>query len=75
MQKQNGKDLLAGMLLARREDGTMQYLYEQMYGRPMPSAEQSKAVGNVVPFPKQLSLGLRRKILRDAMQQLENVEK
>ena len=64
----------------------MQYLYECMYGKPMPDEEPSKPgadpgsmssagiAGNVVPFPKRFSLGLRRKILRDAMQQLETGE-
>jgi hypothetical protein len=86
MQKQNvsARDLLADILLAHRGDTTMQYLYERMYGKPMPAAEQvtvssgevtassgEGSVGkNIIPFPKRLSLGLRRKILRDAMQQL-----
>ena len=73
---------LAEILLAYRDDGTMQYLYRCMYGKPMPEAEPvpeaepeiNLLVGNVVAFPKRLSLGQRRKILRDAMQQLETVE-
>jgi hypothetical protein len=75
MQKQNvsARELLADILLAHREDSTMQYLYERMYGKPMPLTEQTDGGGNVVPFPKRLSLGLRRKILRDAMQQLDSV--
>jgi hypothetical protein len=84
MQKQNvsARDLLADILLAHRGDTTMQYLYVCMYGKPMPQtegsavnvAEQVKvAVGeNIIPFPKRFSLGHRRKILRDAMQQLES---
>jgi hypothetical protein len=72
--KHNQKDL-AEILLAHRGDGTMQYLYERMYGKPMPQAEQTGGVGaNILPFPKRLSLGHRRKILRDAMQQLDRQE-
>jgi hypothetical protein len=77
MQKQNvsARDLLADILLAHREDSTMQYLYVCMYGKPMPSASNpgsADGAGNILPFPKRLSLGHRRKILRDAMQQLES---
>jgi hypothetical protein len=42
-----------------------------MYGEPMPGAEEQPD-DNVIPFPKQLSLGLRRKILHDATHRLEN---
>jgi hypothetical protein len=65
-------DLLAGVLLAHREDSTMRYLYECMYGEPMPDV--APPPDNVVAFPKRMSLGLRRKILRDAMRALEEGE-
>jgi hypothetical protein len=74
MQRNDGAKDLAGMLLAHRDDGTMQYLYRCMYGKPMPDAVPEAVVGNIIPFPKRLSLGQRRKILRDAMQQLETGE-
>jgi hypothetical protein len=73
MQRQNGREL-ADILLAHREDSTMQYLYERMYGKPMPEepALKESVMGNIIPFPKRFSLGHRRKILRDAMQQLDS---
>ena len=63
---------LASLLLAHPEDSSMRYLYECMYGVPMPGTEENPLpASNVVPFPKVLSVGQRRKILWDAMQQLE----
>jgi hypothetical protein len=65
-------DPLAGILLANREDSSMRYLYECMYGEPMP--DDNPPPDNVVAFPKRTPLGLRRKILRDAMRALEEGE-
>jgi hypothetical protein len=63
---------LASLLLAHPEDSSMRYLYECMFGEPMPGTEANPLpAANVIPFPKRMSLGQRRKILRDAMQQLE----
>ena len=64
---------LARILLANKDDVGMQYLYKCMYGVPMPGTEENPLpADNVIPFPKHLSVGQRRKILRDAMQQVES---
>ena len=64
---------LASLLLAHPEHSGMRYLYECMYGVPMPGTEANPLpADNVIPFPKGMSVGQRRKILRDAMQQLES---
>jgi hypothetical protein len=64
---------LASILLANKDDVGMQYLYKCMYGVAMPGTEENPLpANNVLPFPKRISLGQRRKILRDAMQQLES---
>jgi hypothetical protein len=63
---------LASLLLAHPEDSSMRYLYECMYGVPMPGTPQNPLpANNVLPFPKHLSIGQRRKILWDAIKQLE----
>jgi hypothetical protein len=63
---------LASLLLEHPEDSSMRYLYECMYGVPMPGTEENALrADNVIPFPKRMSIDQRRKILWDAMQQLE----
>jgi hypothetical protein len=58
-------DPFAAQLLADRDNPTMQYLYEAMYGEPMPKKPPTRP-SNVVQFPKRIPPERRKVILRAA---------
>jgi hypothetical protein len=62
---------LAQTLLKNRDNRMVQILYETWFNEPMPGLEEEKVLAKIIPFPKRISPGLRRKILDDAMENLE----
>ena len=67
MKPKPNRDLLAEVVLERLHEPWTKFLYQHMFGAPIPSMDGDKPrPSNVVQFPKRLSPERRKLILDNA---------